>query len=70
MSEERHVSQERHVPEKRHCRHCYGDCQGVCLSSTVPGRCIHGWDERPPRQFQLRWLLRRGWWHRVFWGAR
>jgi hypothetical protein len=58
-----------HMPEvkrARHCRHCAGDCPGGCL--LAEGRCIHGWNERPPRQFTWRVLLTRRWWHRVLWG--
>jgi hypothetical protein len=65
------MTEERRVAEVRHCRHCYGDCQGACLrGGLVPGRCIHGWNEKPPRQFTLRRMVSRQWWHRVFWGAK
>jgi hypothetical protein len=53
------------VRRARHCRHCAGDCDGCLLGG---GRCIHGWNERPPRQFTWQVLLSRRWWHRVFWG--
>jgi hypothetical protein len=55
------------MPERRHCRHCLGDCPGDCLFDT--GRCIHGWHDKPSRQFTWQLLLTRKWWHRVFWGA-
>jgi len=54
------------VRRTRHCRHCAGDHPGDCLLSE--GRCIHGWNERPPRQFSWQVLLTRRWWHRVLWG--
>jgi hypothetical protein len=43
---------------------------GASAGAGVPGRCIHGWNDRPPRQFRPRLLLTRQWWHRVFWGVR
>jgi hypothetical protein len=58
------------MAETRHCRHCPGDCGGDCLRAGGPGRCIHGWNERPPRQFRPRLVLTRSFWHRVFWGIR
>jgi hypothetical protein len=33
------------------------------------GRCIHGWDEKPPLTFHWQYLLMRGFWHRIFWGV-
>jgi hypothetical protein len=54
------------MPEIRHCRHCWGDCPGDCLLGES-GQCIHGWNEKRPRQFGRK-LLSRRWWHRVFWG--
>ena len=57
---------ERRMPEIRHCRHCWGDCPGDCLVGES-GQCIHGWNEKPPRQLGKK-LLSRRWWHRVFWG--
>jgi hypothetical protein len=51
----------------RHCRHCLGDgCDGQCLIGG--GQCIHGWNERPPRQFRLQLLTTRRFWQRVLWG--
>ena len=61
-------SEERRMPEARHCRHCAGDCPGDCLLGES-GRCMHGWNEKRPRQFSWQLLLTRKWWHRVFWGA-
>jgi hypothetical protein len=58
------------MTQTQHCRHCLGDCQGTCLQGGAPGRCIHGWNQRPPRQFKPRYLLSRRWWHNVFWGVR
>jgi hypothetical protein len=55
------------MPERRHCRHCLGDCPGDCLFDS--GRCIHGWHDKPQRQFTWQLLLTRKWWHRVFWGT-
>jgi hypothetical protein len=57
------------MPEARHCRHCMGDCGGGCLISQ-PGRCIHGWNGKHPRQFSWQLLLNRRWWHRVLWGTK
>ena len=57
------------MPEARHCRHCLGDCGGGCLIGQ-PGRCIHGWNGKHPRQFSWQLLLSRRWWHRVLWGVR
>jgi hypothetical protein len=55
--------------EYRHCKHCLGDgCRGDCLIGDT-GRCIHGWSGKHPRQFRLRYLVARGWWRQVFWGA-
>ena len=59
--------EERRMPEIRHCRHCWGDCSGDCLVGAS-GRCIHGWNERPPRLLTWQVLRTRRWWHRVFWG--
>jgi len=55
------------MSQARHCRHCAGDCPGDCLIGQT-GMCIHGWNEKPPRQFSWQVLLTRRWWHRVFWG--
>jgi hypothetical protein len=55
------------MPEVRHCRQCLGDCPGNCLIGDT-GRCMHGWSEKPPRQFRWQLVLTRKWWHRVFWG--
>ena len=55
------------VSEIRHCRHCMDDCLGDCLLDEA-GLCIHGWNEKPHRQFSWRLLLTRRLWHRVFWG--
>ena len=55
------------MPEARHCRHCLGDCPGDCLFGDS-GQCIHGWNERRPRQFSWQMVLTRKWWHRIFWG--
>jgi EmrB/QacA subfamily drug resistance transporter len=60
------MSEARPVRRARHCRHCAGDCPGDCLLDN--GRCIHGWNEKHPRQFTWQALLRRRWWHQVFWG--
>ncbi|MGN6792415.1 MAG: hypothetical protein ACTHJW_08495 [Streptosporangiaceae bacterium] len=57
------------MPEIRHCRHCAGDCVGDCILGES-GLCIHGWNQKPPRQFRWQWLLTRRWWRRVFWGIR
>jgi hypothetical protein len=62
------LPRERHMPEYRHCRHCMGDCPGNCLIGDS-GRCIHGWNEKRPRQFTWQLLLTRKWWHRVFRGV-
>jgi len=61
------IPEERRMPEVRHCRHCLGDCPGNCLIGDT-GRCMHGWSEKPPRQFRWQLVLTRKWWHRVFWG--
>ena len=53
----------------RHCRHCAGNCPGDCLRDDS-GRCMHGWNEKPPRQLGWQLLLTRNWWRRVFWGGR
>ena len=50
------------MSEARHCRHCWGDCPGECLIGQ-PGRCIHGWNGKHPRQFRWQLLLTRNWWH-------
>jgi hypothetical protein len=55
------------MAEMRHCRHCYGNCDGGCLIGDT-GRCIHGWNEKHPRQFRPRHLLLRGWWRQVLRG--
>jgi hypothetical protein len=55
------------MSEIRHCRHCAGDCLGECLLGEG-GLCLHGWNEKPPRQFRWQVLLSRRLWHRVFWG--
>ena len=59
------------MPQYRHCRHCLGDCPGNCLIGDS-GQCIHGWNEKRPRQFSWQLLLtRRFWdqvWHRVLRG--
>jgi hypothetical protein len=54
------------MPEIRHCRHCWGNCLGECLLESV--RCIHGWNEKPSRQFRWQLLLTRRWWRLVLWG--
>jgi hypothetical protein len=56
------------MPQARHCRHCAGNCPGDCLIGDT-GRCMHGWNEKHPRQFRLQVLLTREWWNRVFWGV-
>jgi len=53
----------------RHCRHCAGNCPGDCLLDDS-GRCMHGWNEKPPRQFSWQLLVTRNWWRRVIWGGR
>jgi len=50
--------------EYRHCRHCLGDCPGTCLLGDS-GRCLHGWNEKRPRQFRWQLLLTRRFWDRV-----
>jgi len=55
------------MPQYRHCRHCLGDCPGNCLIGDS-GRCLHGWNEKPPRQFSWQLLLTGGFWRRVFRG--
>ena len=64
----REIAEERYMPEARHCRHCLGDCPGDCLFGDS-GLCIHGWNERPPRQFSWQMVLTRTWWHRFFRGV-
>jgi hypothetical protein len=59
---------ERRMPEYRHCRHCTGDCHRTCVFGDF-GQCIHGWNEKPPRQFTWQLLLTRRFWHRVFRGV-
>jgi hypothetical protein len=54
----------------RHCRHCAGDCPGDCLIDDAGVMCIHGWNQRPPREFRWQILINRRWWRRVFWGIR
>jgi hypothetical protein len=51
-----------------HCRHCLGDCPGTCRLDDS-GRCIHGWDSRPPHQIRWQAVLTRTWWHRLLWGT-
>ena len=63
------IPEERRMPEARHCRHCLGDCPGSCLIGQ-PGRCIHGWNGKHPRQFRWQLLLTRRWWDRVLRGVR
>jgi hypothetical protein len=31
---------------------------------------MHGWNEKPPRQFSWQLLVTRNWWRRVIWGRR
>lgn len=56
------------MPEVRHCRHCLRDHEGDCLLGDT-GRCIHGWNEKPPLRFRWQLLLTRRWWHAVLWGS-
>jgi hypothetical protein len=44
-----------------------GDCPGNCLLGDS-GRCIHGWNEKPSRQFSWQLLLTGRFWRRVFRG--
>jgi hypothetical protein len=58
------------MPTPRHCRHCFGDCGGVCLLPGTDGLCIH----HPVRRLSwgewVRALRTRALWRRVFWGVR
>jgi hypothetical protein len=56
------------MPEYRHCRHCTGDCNRTCVFGD-DGQCIHGWNEKPPRQFTWQLLLTRRFWRRVLRGT-
>ena len=65
MREKEFLSRERRMPEYRHCRHCLGDCPGTCLLGDS-GRCLHGWNEKRPRQFSWQLLLTREFWDQAW----
>lgn len=60
------------MPAVRHCRHCWGDCDGMCLPPWARdvGVCIHKTTPRLTLTFRERVLLlgSRRFWRRLFWG--
>ncbi len=58
------------MPVTRHCRHCLGDCGGVCLLPGQQDLCIHQPVRRLAMRERMALLSDRRFWHRFFWGIR